>query len=133
MLQFSMHASLIHANITVGVPTLQLGFDADATKSIQERRALVGVIIIIIIIIIIISVVISVICLKCHCVLIFFHQWKVLIHAVLQLVFGNVFIEVSKRLGFTDNAVCFHVSSGHSFEHGVSRNNNLKPYVTQSW
>ena len=49
MLQFSMHANLIHANITVGVPTLLAGIDADATKSIQEGRALVGVIIIIII------------------------------------------------------------------------------------
>ena len=47
MLQSSMHANLIHVNITVGVPTLLAGFDADAMKSIQEGRALVGVIIII--------------------------------------------------------------------------------------
>jgi len=42
MLQFSMHASLIHVNITVGVPTLPTGIDADAMKGIQEGRALVG-------------------------------------------------------------------------------------------
>ena len=47
MLQFSMHAILIHVNITVGVPTLLAGFDAYAMKGIQEGRALVGVIIII--------------------------------------------------------------------------------------
>ena len=41
-----MHANLIHANITVGVPTLLAGFDADAMNSIQEGRALVGVVMI---------------------------------------------------------------------------------------
>ena len=88
-----------------------MGFDADAMKSIQEGRALVGVIIII--------PVISVICLKCHCVFIFFLQLKILIQAVLQFVFDSVFIEVSKRLGFIYNAMCFHDSSCHSFEHDV--------------
>ena len=87
LLQFSMHANLILVNITVRVSKLPTGFYADAMKSIQEGRALVGVIIII-------PVVINVMCLKCHCVFICFHQWKVLIHAVLQLVFGNLFIEV---------------------------------------
>jgi len=81
-----MHASLIHANITVGVPTLPTGIDADAMKSIQEGRALASVIIIL--------VVISVICLKSHCVLICFHQWKILIPAVLQLVFGNFVLKL---------------------------------------
>ena len=43
MLQFSMHAILIHVNITVGVPTLPTGFDAYAMRNIEEERALVGV------------------------------------------------------------------------------------------
>ena len=47
MLQFSTHAHLIHANITVCVPTLPTGFDADALKSIQDGHALVGVILIV--------------------------------------------------------------------------------------
>ena len=41
-----MHANLIHVNITVVVPTLLAGFDADAMNSIQEGRALVGVVMI---------------------------------------------------------------------------------------
>ena len=57
MLQFSMHANLIHANLTVGVTTLPTGFDADAMTSIQDRRALVGVIMVIIIVIIIIIII----------------------------------------------------------------------------
>ena len=36
MLQFSMHANLIHANITVGVPTLPTGLDVYAMTNIQE-------------------------------------------------------------------------------------------------
>ena len=48
MLQFSMHANLIHANITVDVPTQPTGLDVYAMKNIQEGPALVGVIIIII-------------------------------------------------------------------------------------
>ena len=44
MLQFLMHANLIHVNITVGAPTLPTGFNAAAVKNILEGRALVGVI-----------------------------------------------------------------------------------------
>ena len=63
MLQFSMHANLIHVNTTVGVPTLPTGFNADAMTTIQEGRALVGVIIIVIIgIIIIITILVISVC-----------------------------------------------------------------------
>ena len=81
MLQFWMHANLIHVTITVGVPTLHMGFDADAMKSIQEGRALVGAIIIIIIPVII------VICLKCHCV---FIHLRDPIHALVLLCLVNI-------------------------------------------
>ena len=121
-----MHANLIPVNITVGVPTLQMGFDADAMESIQEGCALVGIIIIN-------PVIINVICLKCQCMFICFHPWEIPIHAVLPIVFGSVFIEVSKRLGFTDYAIYFHGPRCHSFEHDVSSTNSLKQYVTHSW
>ena len=45
VLQFSMHANLIHANIVFAVITLQRGFSADAMKIMKEKRALVGIII----------------------------------------------------------------------------------------
>ena len=45
-----MHANLILANITVGVPTLPTGLDVYAMTNIQDGRVLVGVIIIITII-----------------------------------------------------------------------------------
>ena len=48
MLQFSMHASLIHANITVSVPKPPTAINVYAMKNIQEGRALVGVIMVII-------------------------------------------------------------------------------------
>ena len=54
-----MHANLIHVNTKVGVPTLPTGFNADAMKTIQEGRALVGVIITIIIIITILEISVS--------------------------------------------------------------------------
>ena len=46
VLQFLMHADLIHVNTTVDVPTLPTGFNADVMKYIQETRALVCIIII---------------------------------------------------------------------------------------
>jgi len=45
VLQFLMHAYLIHVNITVGVPTLPKGFNADAEELIQETPVLVGIVI----------------------------------------------------------------------------------------
>ena len=45
VLQFSMHANLIHANIVFAVITLQRGFSADAMKIMKEKRALVRIII----------------------------------------------------------------------------------------
>ena len=45
ILQFLMHAYLIHVNTTVGVPKLPTGFNVDAMKHIQEAPALVRLII----------------------------------------------------------------------------------------
>ena len=45
VLQFSMHAHLIHVNTTVCVPTLPTGFNADAKDHIQETPVLVGIVI----------------------------------------------------------------------------------------
>ena len=44
-LQFSMHAHQIHVNTTVCVPTLPMGFNADAKDHIQETPVLVGIVI----------------------------------------------------------------------------------------
>ena len=44
-LQFSMHAHQIHVNTTVCVPTLPMGFNADAMKRIQDSPVLVGIVI----------------------------------------------------------------------------------------
>ena len=46
LLQFLMHADLIHVNTTVGVPTLPTGFNVDVMKNIPETRAQVCIIII---------------------------------------------------------------------------------------
>jgi len=79
-----MHANLNPVNITVSVPTLPTGIDADAMKSIQEGRALASVIII--------PVVIRFICLNSQYIFNCFHLWKVIFYAVLQRVCGNIFI-----------------------------------------
>ena len=43
VLQFLMHANLIHVNTTVDVPTLPTGFTVDAMTNTQEAPAPVGV------------------------------------------------------------------------------------------
>ena len=45
LLQFLMHANLIHANIVFAVITLQRDLSADAMTIMKEKRALVGIII----------------------------------------------------------------------------------------
>ena len=44
VLQFLMHAYLIHVNTKVGVPKLPTGFNADAAEHIQETPVLVGIV-----------------------------------------------------------------------------------------
>ena len=44
LLQFLMHANLIHANIVFAVITLQRDFSPDALTIMKEKRTLVGII-----------------------------------------------------------------------------------------